>query len=323
MKNLLLLIFGLFLTGAISAQEMSLADLQTQKADLEAKLAEAQGAADGFAGEIASLEDKIKKLSGWITGFGGNIGFDFNNSDNWIANPNPNATSSGLGLNLTAFANQDREKSLWYNKAVFNKAWQDIDISAADGTVEEDGLFDNGTVDILNLSSLYGYKILPYLALSALGEANTSVGNFFKPGTVDIGAGLTYTGIQNLVLVVHPLNYHIAFPAEGNDLETTGALGVKFRADYGRDFNISGKKFVWSSTLTGFLPYSSDPVGEIDDSQGNRIGITTREFTWLNTLSFEIWRGIGVGLSAGLRNADFEDADLDQSYFSAGLSYNL
>lgn len=323
MKNLLLLlVFGLFFTTAMNAQDMTLAELQTKKADLETKLAAAQADVDTYAGDIAGLQDQINKLSGWITGFGGNIGFNLNDSNNWIANPNPNATSSGLNIGLTAFANQDKDKSLWYNKALLTKAWQDIDLSAADGTVEEDNLFDNGTVDILNLSSLYGYKITKSLALSALGEANTSLGNFFKPGTIDIGAGLTYTGIENLVLVVHPLNYHIAFPADGTGFDSQGALGAKFRADYGREFSINGRKLMWSSTLTGFFPYS-DVLTDTVDSDGNAFQAGLSEYTWLNTLSFEVWKGIGVGISAGLRDADFEDVDLNQKFYSLGLTYVL
>jgi len=319
MKNLLLLIvFGLFFTTGMNAQDMSLAELQAKKADLETKLAAAQADVDTYTGDIDALQMEINKLSGWITGFGGNIGFNLNDSNNWIANPNPTATSSGLNIGLTAYANQDKDKSLWYNKALLTKAWQDIDIIPG----EDDKLFDQGTVDILNLSSLYGYKITKSLALSALGEANTSLGNFFKPGTIDIGAGLTYTGIENLVLVVHPLNYHIAFPADGTGFDSAGALGAKFRADYGREFNVNGRKLVWSSTLTGFFPYS-DVLTATVDSEGNPFDAGISEYTWLNTLSFEVWKGIGVGISAGLRDADFEDVDKNQKFYSLGLTYLL
>ena len=140
------------------------------------------------------------------------------------------------------------------------------------------------------------------MALSALGEVNTSLGNFLEPGTIDIGAGLTYIGIENLVVVLHPLNYHIAFPAAGlGEASTQGALGAKLRADYGREFTISGKKMVWSSTLTSFIPYGDTTEEYTRELDGSTYEADLFEYTWLNTLSFEVWKGIGVGISAGIR----------------------
>lgn len=325
MKNLLLLI--VFSICAMGLNAQTLEELQTQKADLEAKMASAQAEANGYAGEIASIQDELDKLAGWIKGFGGNIGFDFNNSDNWLSSPNPNASSSSLNISLTAFANKKTDASFWNNKAIITKSWQDVDLSEGDAMNEDDNLFDNGTVDILNINSLYGYKITDALALSGMGEINTSIQNFLEPGTMDIGLGITFTGIQNLVLVVHPLNYHVAFPSQaakdlGTGVETQGAFGAKLRADYANEFMVSGKKLLWSSTLTGFFPYS-DTATILPDSEGNDFEAGLNEYTWINTLSFEVWKGIGVGLSMGIRNADFEDVDTDQKFFSLGLTYVL
>ena len=47
------------------------------------------------------------------------------------------------------------------------------------------------------------------------------------------------------------------------------------------------------------------------------------EYTWLNTISFEVWNGIGVGIGAGLRSADFEAIDQTQTYYNLGLSYGF
>lgn len=80
--------------------------------------------------------------------------------------------------------------------------------------------------------------------------------------------------------------------------------------------------------MTSFIPYSDvkQITDDILDDAGN-ILIPSREagmfeYTWLNTLSFEVWNGIGVGVGFGLRNSDFESADL-QSYTSLGLSYGF
>ena len=168
------------------------------------------------------------------------------------------------------------------------------------------GLFDNGTVDILNLSSLYGYRMNSKFAFSALAELNTSVRNFVNPGAFDIGIGGTWTPTNSLVVVFHPLNYHAAI-SRTDGIDSATALGLKLRADYTKGYVIGGKNFNVSSTFSSFLPYSDEDV---------------QEFTWVNSISFELWKGIGVGLGAGLRKADFESEDT-QSYYSFGLTYNL
>jgi len=183
---------------------------------------------------------------------------------------------------------------------------------------------------------LAGYKLTDKIALSALGELNTSIENFLEPGTFDIGLGATWTPIPNLVVVIHPLNYHIAWSADGS-ADAQGAVGAKIRADYQDDFVIAGKKISWSSTLTSFLPYSSkdiavkmvnqdgafiDAAGNLADILGNPITAETAgvrnaglfEYTWLYIFSFQIWKGIGVGLNFGLRNSEFEFQDLQTFY---------
>jgi len=263
MRNLLLLFcFTFFSVGLATAQTLS--EYEAMKADKEATVADLQSQIDATAGEIADLQRQIDLLSGWRTGYSGLLGFDLNNANNWIGNPNPNSTSRSLNLGLTGYANNDKEKTLWHNKGLLTKAWQDVDLSTDDESVEGDGLFKNGTVDILNLSSLAGYKFTPKLAATALGELNTSFSNFLKPGTADIGVGVTWLPIENLTVVIHPLNYHIAWSAQqvdadGNDfgdVSSSGSIGAKFRADYTRDLLLNGRKIAWGSTLTGFVPYS-------------------------------------------------------------------
>ncbi|MEM6318118.1 MAG: DUF3078 domain-containing protein [Bacteroidota bacterium] len=304
---LLFTLFTLFAVGSLQAQTLD--ELKAKKADLEAQRAAKQAEADAFNGEIASLAGQIEILSGWQKGFNGSVGFNLNNSFNWIANPNTDARSTGLNIGLTAFANRKTEKYFWNNKGIVTKAWQDIDLNDADRDNDDDGLFDNGTIDIVNISSLYGYKLNDKIAISGLGELNTSIENFLKPGTLDFGVGATWTPADNFVVVVHPFNYRVAFPADGNELETTGAVGAKLRADYTRAITLAGKEIAWSSTLTSFIPYQEkDP--------------TLFEYTWLNTLNFNIYKGIGVAVGFGLRNAEFESEDL-QGYLNLGLSYGF
>lgn len=317
-KRLTVAILFIFCAFSIFAQTQSMEELKAKQAELKEQIAEKSGEVSKLQGELDGIEKEISILSGWQMGLTGLIGFDFNKSNDWISSPNPNSKSTALNIGLTAFANQEGRKHFWRNKAVLTKAWSDVDLSEADDSLSNDGLFDNGTVDILNISSLAGYKINDWFALSGLGEINTSLGNFLDPGTFDIGIGVTLTPIQNLVIVLHPLNYHVAFSGV-DGVSSQGDLGAKFRVDYTNAFNVSTKKLSWSSTLTGFIPYGGKK--QIVEGDPNS-EVSLFEYTWLNTLSFEVWKGIGVGFSLGLRSADFE-FDGTQNFYSIGLSYSV
>lgn len=319
MKKTLGICFLILLCFGLKAQ--SLDELKAQKAEKAAAAADLEGQAKAIRGEIAGIQKEIDFLSGWRTGFSGIVGFDFNKSVGWVANPNPDASSTSLNIGLTAYALNDKPKYFWHNKAVITKSWQDVDLTEED---TGDNLFDSGTVDIFNLSSLAGYKFSPKFAASALGEVNTSVENFLAPGTMDIGAGVTWLPMENMTVVVHPLNYHIAFPSDSlknGGIETSGALGAKVRVDYTNKFIIVGKNLAWSSTFTTFFPYQDEKT-TFTRADGTTYEAGLSEYTWLNTLSFEVWKGIGVGIGFGLRGADFESEDL-QSYYSVGLSYGF
>jgi len=332
MKKLFLLTLTILAFGFASAQEMTMEEMKAQQAELATKIADSQAIVDASQAELDALQIKINRLSGWITGLTGVIGLNFGASNQWFGSPNPTATSNSIAIGITGFANKDREKYFWNNKLIINKAWQRVDVTPAD-EARTGNLFDFGTVDILNISSLFGYKLTDKIAISALGELNTSLEQFLQPGTFDIGVGITWTPYSKLVVVIHPLNYHIAWTADG-DTSSQGAIGAKIRADWNDSFLIGGRKIGWSSTLTSFIPYGGDdnPVPDFGDF-GEPIleadGVTQAmrmaglfEWTWLNTFSFNVWKGIGVGFTYGLRNAEFE-FDGTQSYYSLGLTYNL
>ena len=194
-------LFILFFCSVSLVQAQLMDELKEKQADLKSQIGEKEGELNALKGELAGVEKEISYLSGWQKGITGLVGFNFDNSNDWIASPNPNANSSSLNVNLTGFVNKETEKAFWRNKAVVTKAWSDVDLSEADDSLSNDGLFDNGTVDIFNVSSLAGYKVNSWFAISGLGEFNTSLGNFFKPGTFDIGIGATLTPVQNLVIV--------------------------------------------------------------------------------------------------------------------------
>jgi len=321
MKKLFVLLFAIACTG-FGLQAQTIDELKAQKATLDAQRAEAQATADGFAGDIDGLQKQIDLLSGWRKGLAGNLGFGLAEFSNWAAAANPNSSTSGFNLNLTGFANKLTDKTLWNNKLIIQEGFQKVNTAGIDGGP---GLFDkaNHAVDLLNFASLYGYRFHPKLAATALGEFNSSIRNFLEPGVLDIGVGVTWTPSSNLVVVVHPLNYHVAFSGIGEDPVTAGSLGAKIRADYTNSYNIGGRVFNLSSTLTSFLPYGAagtltNPEFPLDPTQN----VGPFEYTWINNVSFELWRGIGVGVGFGLRGAEFETADT-QNFYNLGLTYNL
>ncbi len=290
----------------------SLDDLKKMKAEKAAVAAAKQAEADAVKSEVADLESKIVVLSGWKKGVFGGLGFNLNNSNAWATNAVPNSASAALSGALNTFANRQADKYFWNNSGLINLGWLKFD----DKDVETDNTKLRRNTDVLRLASLYGYKLNKWVAISALGEYSSSVFNLNKPGIFDIGAGATLTPVQDLVIVVHPLNYHFAF--SGNKaVESTSALGAKIRADYAKKFKGG---IAWNSTLTSFLPYGSTATGKP----------SLFEYTWLNTIGFNLWKGIGVGFTLGLRQADFEtfglaapkkNTGVTQSFNTLGLSY--
>lgn len=301
MKHIFTMI--ILLTGLIYADAQSLMELKEKKAELEATQAEAQTKVDEIQGEIDALQKDITVMSGWQKGLIGNIGLGFGATNNWATSANPNSSNSSLGIGINAFANRINEKDFWRNKGIVTLGWQSLDTDTDDG--ENDGFLDDRTTDLMNLSSLYGRRLSNKLALSALAELNTSVFNFLNPGTFDLGVGFTYTPNDELVVVIHPFNMQAAFSSvEG--VSTQSAIGTKIRADYNHTFPGG---LGWSSTLTTFIPYATkDP--------------TLFNYTWLNNLNYTIAGGVGLNLAFGLRNAEFENQNL-QTYYTLGLSYAL
>lgn len=323
MKNVFYFIVLLVLTTT-GVQAQTLEELKTQKADLMAKQGEKQAEADAFNGDIAALGKQIELLSGWQTGISGLIGLNFGSSNNWQANANRNSSSSTLTLGINGYANNIKEKTFWRNTLTTNVSWQGLDNDTKDN-VDGGGFLENRNGDVLIASSLYGLRFTPDLAATALGDLNTSVFNFLNPGTADIGVGATWTpsAVPNLVVVVHPLTYHFAFSGfEG--VESQSALGAKLKATYALD--LPGG-VAWSSNLGVFMPYSSDKT-TINYLDENNVEQTSEEglfeYTWINSFNIaDLWKGVGVGFTVGIRDAGFEFPDGLQTYTALGLTYGF
>jgi len=319
----LLTLFSLFCFSSVFAQEMTEEALKAEQAELKGEVSTLQG-------EIDALQVKIDALPGWKTGAFGTIGASFSNFSDWYTQEASNLSSATVGITLNAFANLNEEKFFWRNGANVNLGWIKFDDKDQDDNqpgLGDDDEFRSGT-DVFNINSLYGRKISEKFAISGLLEYRTTLlDNFNDPGYLDLGVGATWTPIQNLVVVFHPLNYNFVFA--DNNTAYNSSLGCKIMADYTRQLP---KGLSWKSNLSAFLSY--------EDTEN------FSNWTWVNGIGFNIWKGIGIGAELGLRgnkqeslaNAldnyvgipggpdvpTFENTDNDlQSYWLIGLSYSF
>jgi len=316
MKKILLL--SLAVIFAFSAQAQ---DDKAALAALKTELAAKKAAADAAVAEVGAVQAKIDALPGWRYGGVGILGLNFSGTSDWVTNAVPNSSSSSPSIALTGYAHNNQSKYFWRNNASLNVSGLRF---TNDDLPEEDQQDSLQIVNnSFNLSSLFGYKLTEKIAISALGEYRTVVlknningveSEFNNPGYLDVGVGVTWTPIENLVVVLHPLNYNIVLPSKSFE----SSLGTKYVIDYTRKLPMG---IAWTSSMTGFFSYS-------DAANPN-----LHSWNWTNGFSFTAFKGIGV--SAQLitrRNAQeafkfgniTDDGDnVTQLAYVIGLSYSL
>ena len=308
-KGIFCVILVCFAFGTLSAQttEELTAIKEAKQAELttlEAELTALTATVDALKVEVEELTDKITPYPRWDAGAHGNIGLNISNFSDWLSKDSPNTNAVSLSFTGNGFVNLDQEKYFWRNNLNLALGWQKFD-DAEDPTDDE----YESSADAATFNSLYGYKIAEKLAISALGEYRSSViDNFNDPGYLDVGAGVTWTPITDLFVVVHPLNYNYIFFDEG--YEYNSSFGSKIFIDYKRQIT---KGLAWTSNISAFFSYE---------------GMDYSNWTWINGLTTQV-KGIGLGLDFGLRgnNQEAEAEGLStnplQSYWVFGLTYGL
>ncbi|WP_142784298.1 DUF3078 domain-containing protein [Changchengzhania lutea] len=309
MKKTLLLLS--FFIGIISLQA------QTLESELKAEQAAKKDSIKALETRVNAIQSQLDALPGWKKGAFGTIGGSVSNFKNWYAQGNPNNASGNIGVTVNAFANLTQDKFFWRNAANVNLSWVKLD--------DKDDPTDNDSfreaTDVFNITSLYGRKLNEKFAISGLGEYRTTLlSNFNDPGYLDLGVGATWTPIQDLIVVVHPLNYNFVFSNEDAIFESS--LGAKILADYTRQIGAISFK----TNLSMFQSYESSDLSN---------------WTWTNSFGYTLWKMIGVGFDFGLRNnkqealnyavntlgdatATFDNVDNDlQSYWIVGLNYKF
>ncbi|MEH6659558.1 DUF3078 domain-containing protein [Leeuwenhoekiella marinoflava] len=315
MKRILFVFLMMCTLTSVYAQDKTEEELKEEMAPKKAEIAKLQK-------EVKSIQSQIDNLPGWKFGAFGTVGANFSWFNSWYSQGNPNVSSATVGATVNAFANKKADKYFWRNALNLNLGWVKFD--DRDDPTDDDS-FRNAT-DVFNITSLYGYKLSEKLAVSTLGEYRTTIlDNFNDPGYLDVGVGMTWTPVNNLTVVVHPLNYNFVFSTGETVYESS--LGAKIVADYTRQIG----KIAFKSNLSAFQSYTSSDYSN---------------FTWINSFNYKLFNNIGVGFEFGLRgnkqenleyqleqfadngsvgtepNFDNLDSQL-QSYYLLGLTYSF
>ncbi|MEM6965206.1 MAG: DUF3078 domain-containing protein [Bacteroidota bacterium] len=324
------ILFTLVLLIANLASGQTTEELQKNLDEKKAALAAAKSSVKTLEGEIAGIKKQLIVYPQWTIGALGTIGANFSRFNNWLGTDNIDAQSSAFGFTGNAFANLLEKKYFWRNGLNLNIA--QTKLIPDPSLPEADDIGFETTADAINLTSLFGWKINDQWAISSLAEyRSTFLNNFNNPGYLDVGAGATWTPIQNLVVVFHPLNYNFVFADD--DFDFSSSLGCKVVADYTQTLP---RGIAWKSNFSGFVSY--EDAGNLSN------------WTWINGLNATIWKGLGVGFEFGLRRnrqesynrfiatsgadpemvsiSDFDDSTNDgdnplQTYWLLGLTYSI
>lgn len=311
MKNLSTLLALIFLLSWQLGVAQTTEELQQMKDEkaaelskLQGELSELTGKVDALTAEVGSLTDQLTPYPRWDKGLLGTVGLNFSTFNDWLLRDQPNTSAVNIGFSTTGFVNGDFEKSFWRNNLTLTLGWLKFDDKDNPDDIDEFQV----SADAFNLSSLFGYKLSDKWAVSTLGEYRTSIleGRFNNPGYLDLGVGATWTPVQDLVVVIHPLNYNFVFSDQDFDFQSS--LGAKIVADYTRAIT---KGVNWKSNLSAFMSYEGSDLSN---------------WTWVNGISTAV-KGVGIGLDVGLRNnkqeanaAMLSDNPL-QTYWILGLTY--
>ncbi len=309
MKNSLLITLVFLLTISLGFSQTK-EELETEKAIKNDSIAAIQS-------RVKAIQSQIDAIPGWRVGAFGTIGGSLSNFSNWYSQGKPNNSSGNIGFTFNGHANLIKEKFFWRNSLSTNLNWTKLD----DKDNPTDDKSFRSTTDVFSISSLYGRNISKTFAVSGLMEYRTTLlDNFNDPGYLDLGVGATWTPIENLIVVIHPLNYNFVFSKGDTVFESS--LGAKIVADYTRQIGAVNFK----SNLSMFQSYKSSDYSN---------------WTWTNSFGYTLWKMIGVGFDFGLRsnkqealnyaintlgdtNATFDNVNNDlQTYYTIGLSYKF
>lgn len=304
----LLLLICFILNPAFSQTDEALKQRkETLKLDLEEwdlDIKEAQAEANKIKKELQYLEDSLKVYPIWSKGAFGTVGFNFSRFQNWLSKNESNTSASTIGYSFNGFFNLEEKKYFWNNTLKVAQSWQRFENEEKE---EENNGFQV-SADAFTYNSLWGYKVSKKMAISALTEYKTGLlqKRLNNPGTLDIGFGMTWKPLKDMVVAIHPINYNSVFAKEN----ARSSFGLKTIAEYSRKF-FGGIN--WTTSFSGFASYKNDDLNN---------------WSWTNGLGKTI-KGVGIGLDVSFKQSRQEaivrnlENNPVQWYYVFGLSYKF
>ncbi len=165
---------------------------------------------------------------------------------------------------------------------------------------------------------MLGYRLYEKFALAGITDYRGSfIKDIYTPSFLDLGLGISWKPTDSFYLVLTPFSYEFILNSnKQKNYHSSG--GAKLLANYTKEIrNINFK-----SQLSAFISYEN-----IDYSN----------WIWTNSLSYTLWKGIGIGVNLGLSQnkqeefnskltnySKLKDAENKLQYFWVfGLSYAL
>ena len=268
--------FGFSQTEESLKQRKESLKLDLEEWDLDIK--EALEEVDKIKKELKFLEDSLKVYPIWSKGVFGTVGFNFSRFQSWLSKNESNTSASTFGYSFNGFFNLEEKKYFWNNTLKLAQSWQRF--INKDNEAENDGF--QVSADAFTYNSIWGYKTSENLAISALVEYKTGLlqKRFNNPGTLDVGFGMTWKPLKEMLVAVHPINYNSVLAEEN----ARSSLGIKTIVEYSRKFS-SGIN--WTTSFSGFVSYRNNEFNN---------------WSWTNGLGKTI-KGIGIGLDVSFKQS--------------------
>ncbi len=272
---------------------------------LLASMNQHQAVVDSLKEQIASIRKAKVSLPYWDAGGQALCGFHYAGFSNWAnRGKDVNSSSANMSIGLSGFAKTVGESYFWRNQGKMNVGWQRYSSKE-----KEKSSFVN-TTDVVKLETHYGQNIQKDLSISVMGEWDSNVlGNALSPSYLDLSMGITWSPEENLVTVVHPVNYEmILVDTDGYKSSSGAKLAMDYKEELHSDVHMS-------IDLNGFISY--------------------RDIAYLSNLTttlgfnMKIFDSIGLGLEYAMRISEQESLQLSdgekvmQSYMVMGISYEL
>jgi hypothetical protein len=277
-------------------------------------------AAENVSGKMDADNSTMKE--GWTRG--GAIGINLNHAsnNNWYTAPEKYILSiSGTG---NYKAHYKKGKTLWLNDFLLGLGSVKSPSNFGQFRKNDDRLlFSSMYAKQMNRKNWYyaasmdlSTQVLPSYVYSNTSDSKTKIGGFLTPGVIRSGLGVLYKPNNNFRLYISPLTANIItkldkqfrnvdlFGVDAGKAVNFG-LGALLRADY--TAKIAGK-VDYKTRFDAFADYLDRPFNKIDCD-------------WLNTITFNATKYIGVSLNVNVRYHEVENREI-QYIEMLGVGFN-